>query len=640
MDDGNQVFRQGESAALLVIEFPSFRDFIDAYSPIISEQGIFIRNADVSESNAFSVGDRVDFEVRLKDDFRLIQGAGEVVWLGPSDAAGGAPGTAIRFRDLDEPSKRLISRLVGNYERDGGKLFEIGPEAVEEDPVPTPEAEPGALGDLEPPPPDASHLTAENLDATEADELFAGEDEEPAAPVEFESVSLDEVERSRLEEPSPPPEPERPVGLDTIAIPSGLMTELTSKGQDEPGERVDASVALNAPDAPGLGPLEPDAEEAGGLPEQQELPAEPVEAPPIPDETTAVVDAGPSPSEASFSGVAPPESFEPPAEDDFDQTALEAAAVSMDGELGGGGIPDDIAQVAEELSGVHRVELPDPEEASGVGYAGSASVGRERNIGGWFAALSVVVVLLGAGAFLFKDSILGFLGRGGEESASILDPSNRAGGSMPAVPAPLATDPGGSEATSGAAVPEAATSEPPSAEAESEVESGPAPELEPVQVIVERDSAPTAESAGTGSDESTDGQARAGTPRAASAAPDSSEPPAAEAVAQRVERITFSEAGGETIVSIRLSAEISSAQVEVVRVRDGAPREVIKIRGVEVPYAPREVPVGTPHVERLRTGLHRGAAGSALHVVADLTGAGVTVLSVEPKGRDLLITFS
>ena len=64
MDEGNQVFPQGGSAALLVIEFPSFRDFIDAYSPIISEQGIFIRNADVSESNAFAVGDRVNFEVR------------------------------------------------------------------------------------------------------------------------------------------------------------------------------------------------------------------------------------------------------------------------------------------------------------------------------------------------------------------------------------------------------------------------------------------------------------------------------------------------------------------------------------------------------------------------------------------------
>ena len=125
MDEGDRVFSGNESAALVVIEFPSFRDFIDAYSPIISEEGIFIRNADVSESNAFSVGDRVDFEVRLKDDFRLIQGAGEVVWLGESDAAGGAGGTAIRFHDVDEPSQRLISRLVGNYVRDGGKLFQI-----------------------------------------------------------------------------------------------------------------------------------------------------------------------------------------------------------------------------------------------------------------------------------------------------------------------------------------------------------------------------------------------------------------------------------------------------------------------------------------------------------------------------------
>ncbi len=132
MDEGNEVFPPAGSAALVVIEFPSFRDFIDAYSPIISEEGIFIRNADVSESNAFSVGDHVDFEVRLKDDFRLIQGAGEVVWLGNSEAAGGASGTAIRFHDVDEPSRRLISRLVGNYVNDGGKLFEVGGEVAGE----------------------------------------------------------------------------------------------------------------------------------------------------------------------------------------------------------------------------------------------------------------------------------------------------------------------------------------------------------------------------------------------------------------------------------------------------------------------------------------------------------------------------
>ena len=49
-------------------------------------------------------------------------------------------------------------------------------------------------------------------------------------------------------------------------------------------------------------------------------------------------------------------------------------------------IPDEIAQVAEELSGVHQVEMPDAGEVSGAAYLGSASVKSERNIGGRMAA--------------------------------------------------------------------------------------------------------------------------------------------------------------------------------------------------------------------------------------------------------------
>ena len=67
---------------------------------------------------------------------------------------------------------------------------------------------------------------------------------------------------------------------------------------------------------------------------------------------------------------------------------------------------------------------------------------------------------------------------------------------------------------------------------------------------------------------------------------------------------------------------------------------MIKIQGIELPYIPNEIAVGSTHVLRLRTGLHRVEGGTVLHVVADLTGVGVTIRSVEPDGRDLRITFS
>ena len=61
--------------------------------------------------------------------------------------------------------------------------------------------------------------------------------------------------------------------------------------------------------------------------------------------------------------------------------ALKAAAESLDSELGARvGIPDEIAQVAEELSGVHRFDPP-VEEQSGTAYAGSASAASDTNVG-------------------------------------------------------------------------------------------------------------------------------------------------------------------------------------------------------------------------------------------------------------------
>ena len=115
---------------------------------------------------------------------------------------------------------------------------------------------------------------------------------------------------------------------------------------------------------------------------------------------------------------------------------------------------------------------------------------------------------------------------------------------------------------------------------------------------------------------------------------------AARATERRVEAVSWREEGGATIVTIRLDAEISKAYLEVVRVRNGAPREVIKIQGVNAPYSPADMVVGTRHLLRLRTGLHRSNDGSALHVVADLTSAAVAIRSVEPQGRNLTIVFS
>ncbi|MCP4205121.1 MAG: hypothetical protein GY769_24695 [bacterium] len=624
MDEGNQVFPPGSSAALLVIEFPSFRDFIDAYSPMISEEGIFIRNADVSESNAFSVGDRVDFEVRLKDDFRLIQGSGEVAWLGSAEAADGAAGTAIRFHDVDAPSQRLISRLVGNYVRDGGKLFEVGGPAADLEAMPAPDAggdaealESAAQDELSAGP----RLTAETLQASEADALFATQVEDlPEAPLEFESVSPDEVEPSDLgpealdDTDDGPPEIgfglEEPIGLETIAIPSGLVADLADEAQagaDEPGAAEPERPESPPADLEGfvLGePAEQEVGEPGPLQEQVELPS-----------IAEGIAEGEAALEAveDLDGADSTAPIEAPLEEDLAEVSREGTAEPLQTDLdGSGGFPSEIAQVAEELSGVHQYDPPADEEASSVTYAGSASVRSERNTGGRIAAIVVTFLLLGAGAFYFGDTIRGFLGMGGGADDPEMSEMVRAGEAMP--------------------VPAVAPSADDSGEAKSSASEGSAA-VDSVEGAVEL---PTSEAVVEGVPAAGDRPATS-RPEPRPAALD---PLQDEGGVRRVERITWREVGESTVITVRSDTEFSKASVETVRIRGGAPRVVIKIQGVETAYSPNAIAIGNRHVLRLRTGLHRVDGGSSLHVVADLASADVSILSVEPKGRNLEITLS
>jgi uncharacterized protein (TIGR02266 family) len=134
----------------IVLEFESFRDFIQAFSPVVSEEGMFVAAGQLPDGLP-GVGEELDFEVRLTDDFRLVHGHGDVAWVREVDDSAGSAGVAVRFVDLDEPSRRLLSRLLANYTKDGGRPFDL-------------EAGRPVAGDLT--------VEPEPLARTEADELF------------------------------------------------------------------------------------------------------------------------------------------------------------------------------------------------------------------------------------------------------------------------------------------------------------------------------------------------------------------------------------------------------------------------------------------------------------------------------------
>ncbi len=102
-------------------------EFIEQYSKDISKGGIFIKSN--KNSPPMSIGTLLKFEFQLKDESKLIQGVGRVVWKreleGSSDDD--PAGMGIKFIKMDPESKGLVDQIVagrgeapGQFEAGGG----------------------------------------------------------------------------------------------------------------------------------------------------------------------------------------------------------------------------------------------------------------------------------------------------------------------------------------------------------------------------------------------------------------------------------------------------------------------------------------------------------------------------------------
>jgi hypothetical protein len=108
----------------------------------------------------------------------------------------------------------------------------------------------------------------------------------------------------------------------------------------------------------------------------------------------------------------------------------------------------------------------------------------------------------------------------------------------------------------------------------------------------------------------------------------------------RIERITWEELGGETLLMLWADDQVVGGQVDLSRIEGDSARVIIKIYGVTRAPAESTLDVGTSHIQRIRTGLHEEPQGSVLHVVADLTAADVYVREMEPQGSRLQVFFA
>jgi uncharacterized protein (TIGR02266 family) len=92
------------------LRYSSILDFHETQSINISRTGMFI-----ASNQPGAVGSLVDFEFALADGLLLLKGKGEVVRATLTPVRG----MGIRFRELDEDSKRCLERIVATNEREG-----------------------------------------------------------------------------------------------------------------------------------------------------------------------------------------------------------------------------------------------------------------------------------------------------------------------------------------------------------------------------------------------------------------------------------------------------------------------------------------------------------------------------------------
>jgi uncharacterized protein (TIGR02266 family) len=99
-----QIAREPRAAVTVPVRYryQSFIDFIETQSMNISRSGMFI-----ASKASVPIGTGIDFEFSLADGFPLLRGRAEVTRISANP-----PGVGVRFDELDEPSRKLIDRIV------------------------------------------------------------------------------------------------------------------------------------------------------------------------------------------------------------------------------------------------------------------------------------------------------------------------------------------------------------------------------------------------------------------------------------------------------------------------------------------------------------------------------------------------
>lgn len=539
------------TAGRLVVEYPSFREFIGRSVSTLGEEGMFVET-----QTPQAAGSKFPFVVRIADGFQLMQGEAKVVAV--RGAAEGQPpsGMSIRFQELDEPGRRLLAKIVDSHRRQGEPLFVLE--------VPATTAA-GAAAVLE-----ADDAGPREEEIPELAEIEANAREEAQLPTSQVAPPAETV-------PAPSPPPSAPVTEQSFAdveesTPSTLVTPPDDIGGSEP-EPVTTEPAISVQDLP------------------------PVEAqPPLPrPPSIEVLEIDGTEGAASDSEDVQWE--EPLAISPRSASAYESAAATppspeirfTDG-LEDVPVPDELVVASGALSWPDSEVVGEDAPEESPRWPSTGGFSKRRRPGWGVFLLLVLVILAGAAGYAYYQGLL----------TPYVDALTSAVASF--------------------------------VEGDSEVEVGPAVEPQPTT------SEPTTGDAGadTTAPEATLAEA----PPGARGAEDTQRVIPVVSKLSRIDRISWEELAGETLLMLWADDQVLRPQLELARVESGGARIVIKIYGVTKAPSEDILEVGTSHIRRIRTGLHDEAQGSVLHVVADLTGPDIYVREMEPQGSYIQVYFA
>lgn len=556
----------------LTLEYDSFQDFASKLWPCLSEEGMWF-----SSENPAGVGELVDFDVMLADGFRLFHGSGQVIGVGPGPESGpGGQGMTLRFSQLDQPSRNLVRKVVSKHIGEGGKLFVLSTPGTKVEVVGDDEAEAPTGGG-------ESGMGPEDLVAPfaglEGDKAWSG-DSEP--------------------------------DLTSFLQPSGRGMDLEQEAVAPEGEFDFASAATS--DEPPTEMPVADADVGSGAEIEQTAGAfaAAADAPEVEPWNTREDEA---PDYGFDPALAETQRIEPMESEDLQVEIPLAHESEAPQPLPSTVIPPPLAGYGADD------ENDDPSTDEFYPHGTSASSGRA-----WWPWVVVGGLAVGAGLYSLlrmETPLSGLFGKGAdtEQAASV---STGAGESAEVSDAGDAVETAADSAPGDQGLegePNAVGAETEEVTAEGELE-----------VIAAPDSARPRPGAVVDDAPATDAEpsiptvtvAQAEDSAGNSSVADTSADPAPAPL--RLQRITWREVEGDTVIRLALSGPITDDRFETQSISGDSPRLLLKLHGAAggVPRDP--VTIGSDHVQQLRFGVHNVDGVRQVHAVVDLAGAGVQMV--------------